>query len=185
MCSLDLSAGGGSRVMRREAEAALDLQAPHLRDRHSLERWRMTSAVRPPAFRRVATGQAEPQLGARIMRAANGQVKRDSAPKPCFYSNLTRLIGSRKMGIALFGRASLRACQTALRSGKASLGQAKSRAALPTFGFPTPDSGRRDSSWGRYGFDGGTGSKDACRGPSPRKSGGTNLTADTQLALAA
>ena len=39
--------------------------------------------------------------------------------------------------------------------------------------------------WGRHGFDGGKDSWDACRAPSPRKSGGHNVTANTQLALAA
>jgi hypothetical protein len=41
------------------------------------------------------------------------------------------------------------------------------------------------SLWGRHGFDGGKDSRDACRAPSPRKSDGHNVTADTQLALAA
>jgi hypothetical protein len=33
--------------------------------------------------------------------------------------------------------------------------------------------------WGRFGFDGGVESWDACRGPSPRKSGGTNHNCGT------
>jgi len=41
------------------------------------------------------------------------------------------------------------------------------------------------ASWGRYGFDGGIGPWEACRAPLARKSGGTTITADTQLALAA
>jgi len=31
----------------------------------------------------------------------------------------------------------------------------------------------RSHMWGRHGFDGGKDSRDACRAPSPRKSGGT------------